>query len=71
LKKTSEHEQIKTQKSGEEGQISKIGIYPSIGIARIGNHPSKYYTGLEAPGIAPDVGPSFKEDGLLKPQAAR
>ncbi len=44
-------------------------IHPGIGIARVGNHPSAYFMGPEAPGIAPD-GP-YKTDGMIKRQAVR
>ncbi len=44
-------------------------IHPAIGIARVGNHPTDYYFGPEAPGVAPE-GP-FKSDGKIKRQAVR
>lgn len=44
-------------------------IHPAIGIARLGNHPTDYFFGPEAPGIAPE-GP-YKVDGKIKRQAVR
>jgi len=46
-------------------------IYPPIGVARIGNHPSEIFIGPELPGqvVKPENG--FKVDGKIKRQAAR
>ncbi len=45
-------------------------IYPSIGIARIGDSGDGFIIGPEAPGIAP-AGPYRGSDGGLRPQGAR
>ncbi len=53
-------------------EIVRCVIHPAIGIARVGNSPSAYFIGPEAPGqaIAPKDG--FKDaDGRIKRQAAR
>jgi hypothetical protein len=44
-------------------------IYPSIGIARVGNAKDGFFLGPEAPGIAPE-GPFRSADGIM-PQGAR
>jgi len=45
-------------------------IYPSIGIARVGNSKDGFVEGPEAPGL-PTEGPFRGSDGGLKPQAVR
>ncbi len=52
--------------------IVKAAIYPSIGIARVGNSPDAYFIGPETPDPAP-MPPGFYRDGhhRLKRQAAR
>ncbi len=49
---------------------SEYRIYPSIGVARVGDSADGYYIGPEAPGIAP-AGPFRGKDKGLVPQAAR
>ncbi|MDB5295488.1 MAG: Lysine-epsilon oxidase [Phycisphaerales bacterium] len=47
-------------------------IYPSIGIARVGNSPDGFFVGPEVPGRPADNGGSFRDaQGALKRQAAR
>ena len=52
--------------------IVKAGIYPAIGIARVGNSPDEFYLGPEVPEPAP-AAPGFYRDqsGALKREAAR
>ena len=51
------------------GARTEYRIYPSIGIARVGNSKDGFFIGPEAPGIAPE-GPFRGADGI-KPQGAR
>ena len=51
------------------GARTEYRIYPSIGIARVGNSKEGFFIGPEAPGIAPE-GPYRGPDGI-KPQGAR
>lgn len=55
--------------------VVRYAIYPSIGIARIGNSPDEWFIGPESPGLTPDMtDPSFKykdRRGAIKRQAAR
>jgi hypothetical protein len=51
------------------GARTEYRIYPSIGIARVGNSKDGFFLGPEAPGIAPE-GPFRGADGI-KPQGAR
>ena len=51
------------------GARTEYRIYPSIGIARIGNSNDGFFLGPEAPGVAPE-GPFRGADGI-KPQGAR
>lgn len=51
------------------GPRTEYRIYPSIGIARIGNSTKGYFIGPETPGVAPE-GPYRDETGI-RPQAAR
>jgi hypothetical protein len=51
------------------GARTEYRIYPSIGIARVGNSTDSFVLGPEAPGLAPE-GPFRAADGI-KPQAAR
>ena len=51
------------------GARTEYRIYPSIGIARVGNSKEGFFLGPEAPGIAPE-GPFRGADGI-KPQGAR
>src|SRR5262245_2610378 len=52
------------------GERTEFRIYPSIGIARIGDSTDGFIVGPEAPGVAP-TGPFRGSDKGLKPQAAR
>lgn len=52
------------------GARSEYRIYPSIGIARIGDSKDSFIVGPEAPGDAPE-GPFRGADKGIKPQAAR
>jgi hypothetical protein len=52
------------------GARTEYRIYPSIGIARIGDCVDSYMIGPEAPGVVP-TGPFRGGDGRIKPQAAR
>jgi len=52
------------------GARTEYRIYPSIGIARIGDCKDSFMIGPEAPGVAP-TGPFRGADRGLKPQAAR
>lgn len=45
-------------------------IHPGIGVARVGNSPTAYYLGPEAPGVVPD-GPYKDSDGRVARQAVR
>ena len=51
------------------GARTEYRIYPSIGIARVGNSTDGFFMGPEAPGVAPE-GPFRGADGI-KPQGAR
>jgi hypothetical protein len=47
-------------------------IFPSIGIARVGNSPDQYFIGPEAPGIVPSPAGGYKDPaGRVKRQGAR
>jgi len=52
------------------GARTEYRIYPSIGIARIGDSRDSFMIGPEAPGLAPE-GPFRGNDQGIKPQAAR
>lgn len=49
---------------------TEFRIYPSIGIARVGDSTNGFFIGPEAPGLAPE-GPFRDNNGGLKPQASR
>ena len=52
--------------------IAYCKIFPSIGIARLGDSPDGFFIGPEAPGHPPDPQGGFKDgDGRIKRQAAR
>ncbi|NRA14933.1 MAG: iron-containing redox enzyme family protein [Oceanospirillaceae bacterium] len=52
--------------------VSYCRIFPSIGIARIGNSPSEYFIGPEAPGEPAEPDGGYKDSkGRMKKQAAR
>src|SRR5580692_7429116 len=52
------------------GARTEYRIYPSIGIARIGDCKDSFLIGPEAPGVVP-AGPFRGADHGIKPQAAR
>jgi L-Lysine epsilon oxidase N-terminal/L-lysine epsilon oxidase C-terminal domain len=56
----------------------RYSIYPAIGIARVGNHPTDYFIGPEIPGQpyneeanGPRADFTFKKDGMVRRQGAR
>ena len=52
--------------------IVRCVISPGLGIARVGNSPTEYYVGPEAPGQLPQPTGGFKDQaGRIKRQAAR
>lgn len=52
--------------------IVKAAIYPSIGIARVGNSPNEYFIGPEVPDPAPLLPGSYRDsEHRLKRQASR
>lgn len=52
--------------------IARYAVYPAVGIARVGNAPSDFFCGPEAPGEVPDPTEGFKDpQGRIKRQAAR
>ncbi len=53
-------------------EITEFRVYPSIGIARVGNSPDEYFFGPEAPGPHPHDPGNFRDSqGRVKRQAAR
>src|SRR5689334_13064462 len=55
-----------------EVAIAYCRIFPSIGVARLGDSPEDFFIGPEAPGIPPDPQDGFKDiEGRIKRQAAR
>lgn len=55
-----------------QDEIVRYGVYPGIGIARVGNSESDYFIGPEAPGEVPNPEGGFKDTGgRIKRQAAR
>ena len=54
----------------ESHEITQFAIYPSIGVARVGNSPAGFFFGPEQPG-APRSGPYRDDGGRIKRQAAR
>jgi len=52
------------------GARTEYRIYPSIGVARVGDCADSFFIGPEAPGVVP-IGPFRGADHGLKPQAAR
>jgi hypothetical protein len=62
----------RTAGGAADGTIVKAAIYPSIGIARVGNSPTGWYLGPEVPDPLPQP-PGFYRDksGALKREAAR
>jgi hypothetical protein len=52
--------------------IAYCRIYPSIGVARLGDSPDQFFVGPEAPGCPPNPDGGFKDpEGRIKRQAAR
>jgi hypothetical protein len=51
-------------------EITQFAIYPSIGVARVGNSPAGFFFGPEQPG-ATRSGPYRDDEGRIKRQAAR
>src|SRR5262245_57754074 len=52
------------------GARAEYRIYPSIGIARVGDSKDGFFIGPEAPGVTPE-GPFRGKDDGIKPQGAR
>lgn len=52
------------------GKRTEYRIYPSIGIARVGDSKDGFFIGPEAPGVVP-AGPFRGKDDGIKPQGAR
>ncbi|MBP9180836.1 MAG: LodA/GoxA family CTQ-dependent oxidase, partial [Bacteroidia bacterium] len=53
-------------------EITRVEIYPPLGIARVGNSPEAYFFGPEIPGVREeDKGNYRDEKGRIKRQAAR
>ncbi|WP_437815149.1 LodA/GoxA family CTQ-dependent oxidase [Sorangium sp. So ce1078] len=52
-------------------EITSFAIYPSIGVARVGNSPDAYYFGPEQPGAEREKGGYRDASGRIKRQAAR
>lgn len=53
-------------------KIDHVEIHPGIGIARLGNSPTDFFIGPEAPGEVPNQGRNYKDArGRVKRQAAR
>jgi len=57
----------------DPSRIVRCAIHPAIGIARVGNAPAEFFLAPEAPGQAPDPGPSgFKTaKGQVKREGVR
>jgi hypothetical protein len=52
--------------------IARCAIFPSIGIARVGNSPDGFYIGPEVPGVTPQPNGGYKDaQGRIKRQVAR
>ncbi|WP_051711508.1 LodA/GoxA family CTQ-dependent oxidase [Andreprevotia chitinilytica] len=63
---------VTTQVQPSDTTIVKAGIYPAIGIARVGNSLEGFYFGPEVPEPAPAVPGSYRDDtGAIKREAAR
>jgi hypothetical protein len=53
-------------------QVAYCKVFPSIGIARVGNSPTEFFVGPEQPGVVPDPPGGFRDAaGRVKRQAAR
>ena len=74
LRRGARSKAAKTKKSAVPARSSRARteyrIYPSIGIARVGNSKDGFIIGPEAPGVAPE-GPFRGKDDGIKPQGAR
>src|ERR1700744_3435011 len=58
--------------SGVDQTIVKAAIYPSIGVARVGNSKTAYYIGPEVPDPLPQPLGFYRDQaGALKREAAR
>ncbi len=56
----------------DKDPIVRYVIHPCLGIARVGNSETEYFTGPEAPGEVPRPEGGYKDgDGRVKRQAAR
>ena len=52
--------------------ISAVKIHPAIGVARLGNSPTEFFIGPEAPGVAPRPAGGYRDaHRRIKRQAAR
>jgi hypothetical protein len=61
-----------SSKSKNYNEIASISIYPSIGIARVGNSITEYFIGPEIPGMIPQDHQNFRDaQGRIKRQAVR
>jgi hypothetical protein len=55
-----------------ERKIVSVAIYPSIGVARVGNSPGEFFYSPEVPGAEPIDADRFRDNkGRIKRQAAR
>ena len=55
-----------------ERKIESVAIYPSIGVARVGNSPDEFFFSPEVPGAEPIDADRFRDrKGRIKRQAAR
>jgi len=53
-------------------KVKKVAIYPSIGIARVGNSPEEYFVGPTIPGVFASDPDDFRDkQGRIKRQAAK
>lgn len=53
-------------------KIKRVAIYPSIGIARVGNSPDEYFIGPTIPGVPASDNNDFRDpQGRIKRQAAK
>ena len=53
-------------------KVKRVAIYPSIGIARVGNSPNEYFLGPTIPGETAKDKNNFRDpDGNIKRQASK
>lgn len=53
-------------------KVKRVAIYPSIGIARVGNSPEEYFLGPTIPGVVASDSDDFRDPkGRIKRQAAK